>query len=104
MPAQEEINNNLTIFFGKTADTVIEKIIKTLPTDEIAVLVSSDRTLYNAVQTKDKIIQQIKAPEFWQNCASLPKQYQTQKYPENNIASRLTHQIKQKLDKLRKEK
>lgn len=100
--SNEVYSEQLEIYYGKTADTIIEKISKEINGSFEITLVSSDNTIYNSILPTKGLVCQIKATEFWQKIEKIPKSFQSQKYREPRLADRINSNTQQELDKLRK--
>ncbi len=99
--AQETFSSQLEIYFGKTADLIINKLSHELPLDSIINLVSSDRAVYNSILGKDRLIRQIKSSKFWELVKAVPRKYSSQKYNKTSVQDALAENIREKLDQLR---
>ena len=98
----EKYSDQLDIYYGKTADSIIEKIAKALDKKSQITLVSSDNTVYNSILPAQGFITQLKSTDFWKTAFSAAKNFQSQKYQDNTISNALDEETRKKLDKLRK--
>lgn len=100
--ACEELSEQLQIYFGKTADQIIEKIAQTLTSDAEITLFSSDNALFQGILGRAKIIKRILAVDFWQAIAELPKNYSSHRFDYQPLLGNLNPKTFQDLDKLRR--
>ncbi len=100
--SSEVYSEQLEIYYGKTADTIIEKIAKGLAAHSQITLVSSDNTIYNAILPTEGLVTQIKAQEFWRQAENTQKKFSSQQRNDPLLADRLDNETRNKLNELRK--
>lgn len=95
-------SSELEIFFGKTADLIIEKLGKTLSPELELTLVSSDNTVFTGVLARPGLVKRISDKEFWQRVKKIPRAYASEKHDHFPLYKLLGETILKKLDDLRR--
>ena len=101
-PTEDFFSDKLKIYYGKTADLIIEKLAKNSPAETIT-LVSSDRTVYLSLLAKDKTILQIKSFDFWQAVEKMPREYRSPRPSNSLLQGQLQPNTLEKLNLLRRQ-
>ena len=96
-----EYRTGLEIYYGHTADSVIERLSRVSDVSTHVVLVSSDNVLFNAIQKKNQIVTQLRSEYFWVGSRDIPGNYRSRTNPDNSIAGIVDRNTYDSLNKLR---